>query len=81
VSDEPRADLVPLGPGRWQDGAGRLFLQAFDTDGAPMVDEHGRPIVEPSSTGLGLEPVARQVAPLPPPPEPPRRRRWWQRRA
>lgn len=78
---EPRSDLVPIGPGRWQGPGGRLFLQAYDGDGRPMADAAGNPIVEPSSTGLGLEPVGQQVVSPPPEPPPPVRRRFWQRRS
>ncbi|MCW2602420.1 MAG: hypothetical protein JWN61_555 [Pseudonocardiales bacterium] len=78
---EPQSDLVPIGPGRWEGPGGRLYLQAYDGDGRPMVDGAGNPIVEPSSTGMGLEPVGQQVAPPPIAPEPPARRRSWLRRA
>ena len=78
---EPRSDLTPIGPGRWQGPDGRLFLQAYDADGRALRDAAGNPIVEPSSTGLGLEPIGRVSAPPPPPPEEQRpRRRFWRRR-
>lgn len=76
---EPRSDLVPLGPGRWEGPGGRIFLQAYGIDGQPLTDAAGNPIVEPSSTGMGLADVGQLVAPSPLPPEPPRKRRFWQR--
>lgn len=77
---EPQSDLVPIGPGRWEGPGGRLFLQAYGLDGQPLVDAAGNPIVEPSSTGMGLAAVGQQVAPPPPPPAPPAKRRFWHRR-
>lgn len=75
----PQPDLVPIGPGRWQRADGRLFVQAYDGNGRPMHDTAGNPIVEPSSTGLGVEPAGQQVAPPPLVQSPAPRRRFWQR--